>query len=84
MLLDLHYLWVHGHFVPSLLSLLLVAVEGIAPKHLFCLLHHLVFCERQEEEKSREQLVFPLSQVGKRPSFVFSPNLCCINTVLLQ
>lgn len=73
LLLDLHDLWVHGHLLPSLLSLLLVAVEGIAPKHHFCLLHHLVFYERQEEEKSREQLVSPLSQVGKRPFLHFQP-----------
>lgn len=42
-LLELRDLWVHGHFLPSLLSLLLVAVEGIALKHLLRLLHHLVF-----------------------------------------
>lgn len=43
LLLDLLDLWVHGHFLPSLRSLLFVAVEGIAPKHLLRLLHHLVF-----------------------------------------
>lgn len=42
LLLDLHDLRVHGHLRPSLLSLLLVAVEGVAPEHLLGLLGHLV------------------------------------------
>lgn len=80
LLLDLLNLCVHGHFLPSLLSLLLVAVEGIAPKHLLRLLCHLVFCERQGEEKSREKLVSPLSQVGQRPFPHFQPK--CVLFVL--